>query len=282
MKTTLSSTLESTAEELASVTAEDVKFFNDQGYLLPKGKVFPEAKFKKLKECFEKLLANLPPGKRPETMDVPHFMHPELFEWLFADEVLDLIEPILGPDIALYSSHFICKPKGDGKRVPWHEDSAYWKGKLDPMEVVTVWLAIDESTPENGCMYVIPKTHREGKQGYSTYAPVDSTTSVFGNEIIKEERNDALAIPCILEEGQCSLHDAKLMHGSPPNKSQKRRCGYTMRYTSARSSLADDVWPWHNLYLARGRNLRNLPYADPTRAHPEVIAARNAFFKKLH
>ena len=57
-------------------------------------------------------------------MDVPHFKHPELFEWLLADEVLDFVEAFIGPDIALWSSHFISKPPGDGKRVPWHEDSA--------------------------------------------------------------------------------------------------------------------------------------------------------------
>jgi len=47
-------------------------------------------------------------------MDVPHFVDTKLFEWLFSDEVLDLVEPIIGPDIALFSSHFICKPKGMG------------------------------------------------------------------------------------------------------------------------------------------------------------------------
>jgi hypothetical protein len=51
-------------------------------------------------------------------MDVPHFMHPKLLEWAFDDAVLDLVEPITGPDIVLYSSHFISKPKGNGKRVP--------------------------------------------------------------------------------------------------------------------------------------------------------------------
>ena len=132
------------------------------GYLIYKDDVLPQPKFDKLKHYFEGLLDGLDTGQRPEAMDVPHFAHPELFEWLFADEVLDLVQPILGPDIALWSSHFICKPKGDGRRVPWHEDSAYWKGQLDPMTVCTVWLAIDPSTTANGCMYVIPGSHDKG------------------------------------------------------------------------------------------------------------------------
>ena len=118
--------------------------------------------------------------RSPEHMDVPHFIHPSLFEWLFDDRVLDLVEPIIGPDIALFSSHFICKPAGTGKRVPWHEDSAYWGNALEPMKVVTVWLAIDPSTTANGCMYVVPRSHDDG---YSEYEPVDARTNVGEVEV---------------------------------------------------------------------------------------------------
>src|SRR5438552_2102955 len=118
----------------------------DEGYLVFNQPVFPDDKFRTLRGHFDGKLSRLPADVRPESMDVPHFTDTRLFEWLFADEVLDLVEPIVGPDIALFSSHFICKPQGHGKRVPWHEDSYYWKGMLDPMEVCTVWLAIDPST----------------------------------------------------------------------------------------------------------------------------------------
>jgi hypothetical protein len=65
-------------------------------------------------------------------MDKPHFTDTKLFDWVLSDRVLDLVEPLLGPDFQLFSTHFICKPQGDGRRVPWHEDSAYWKGMLEP------------------------------------------------------------------------------------------------------------------------------------------------------
>src|SRR5947207_12424606 len=120
-------------------------------------------------------------------MDTPHLTDTKLFEWLFADEVLDLVEPILGPDIALFSSHFICKPRGNGKRVPWHEDSSYWRGLLEPMEVVTVWLAIDPSTKVNGAMHVIPRSFK----GYSDYEPVDPKTNVFATEIKRNQFDES-------------------------------------------------------------------------------------------
>src|SRR5262249_35964406 len=104
------------------LSPEQVAAYNCEGYLIYPEAIFPEATFLKLKNHFDEKLAALPSDIRPESMDVPHFADTALFEWLFADEILNLVEPITGPDIALFSSHFICKPKGDGRRVPWHED----------------------------------------------------------------------------------------------------------------------------------------------------------------
>ena len=70
--------------------------YRREGYLLYHQPVLPPQKFAGLKACFENLLAKLPGEVRPETMDVPHFVHPELFEWLFAEEVLDLVAQSLG------------------------------------------------------------------------------------------------------------------------------------------------------------------------------------------
>ena len=237
--------------------------------------VFPQPKFEKLKAHFEEKLAALPPGARPEAMDVPHFTDTALFEWLFADEALDLVEPLIGPDIALFSSHFISKPQGDGRRVPWHEDSAYWKGMLTPMEVVTVWLAIDPSLEENGCMKVIPRTHIEAQQGFSDYEPVDAATNVFHVEIVKPQRDESKAMPCILQPNQASLHDGRIMHGSAANTSNLRRCGYTMRYISSAVRLAEKSRESHQIYLARGRDLAGQTYGDPTRTADWLMERRS-------
>ncbi|MBL4702867.1 MAG: phytanoyl-CoA dioxygenase family protein, partial [Phycisphaeraceae bacterium] len=257
--------------------------FQHEGYLLPRTPVLPHEKFVGLKNYLEELLAALPSHIRPETMDVPHFSHPELFQWLFADEVLDLVEPIIGPDIALFSSHFICKPTGNGKRVPWHEDSAYWKTMLDPMEVVTIWLAIDPSTPLNGCMNVIPRTHTGPKKGFSDYEPVDPAKNVFTTEITPAQRKDGIAVPCELQPNEASLHDGRLMHGSPPNASDIRRCGYTMRFmpTTVKFNQAQ-YGDSHQVYLARGRDRAGNQYADPTRSYPELARYRETLGKGGH
>lgn len=265
------------------LTPAEIETYNREGYHIFREQLFPEAKFNGLKNCFENILNNLEADVRPESMDVPHFQNPQLFEWLFADEVLDLVEPLIGPDIALFSSHFICKPKGNGKRVPWHEDSHYWKKMITPMEVVTVWLAIDPSTKVNGCMYVVPRSHNTGKQGFSDYDDLKPGEAVFADEIKPAQRNEANAVAVELQAGQCSLHDGRIIHGSPPNTSDIRRCGYTMRYISTKVKLNQDmVGNYHNIYLARGRDLGGNTYADPSKAYPEIARFRAKHGKNGH
>ena len=232
------------------LTAAQIEHFRREGYIIHPEAIFPQAKFDGLKSHFEQKLAGLADGQRPEAMDVPHFTDPKLFEWVFSDEVLDLVEPIVGPDIALFSTHFICKPRGNGKRVPWHEDSYYWKGQLAPMEVATVWLAIDPSKKENGAMKVIPRT----LHGFSEYDDVDFEKNVFPTEIRKSMRDESKAVLIELDPNHASLHDARLMHGSDANTSNLRRCGYTMRFMSSGVKFDSEKFGnYHNIYLVRGK-----------------------------
>jgi hypothetical protein len=257
------------------LSPEEVSRFRAEGYLVVKRPVLPQDRFASLRAYFERVLAELPAGERPESMDVPHFMHPKLLEWAFEPSILGLVEPILGPDLALFSTHFICKPRGNGKRVPWHEDSAYWKGQIEPMEVCTVWLAIDPSTRLNGCMMVIPGTHSAGRAGFSDYGPVDTQAAVFSTEILEQQRDDSRRVYIELQPNECSLHDARIQHGSEPNTSSIRRCGWTLRFCSTRVTFNQERFGGgHQVYLAKGRDLGGNAYADPTRAYPEVMMKR--------
>jgi hypothetical protein len=258
-----------------ALSPAEVAQFHIEGYLIPGRPVLPQARFDELKAYFERVLGELPPGERPESMDVPHFMHPKLLEWAFDPGVLGLVDPILGPDLALFSTHFICKPKGNGKRVPWHEDSSYWKGQIEPMEVCTVWLAIDPSTRLNGCMMVIPRTHTEGRAGFSDYGPVDTKAAVFSTEILEQQRDDSQRVYIELQPNRCSLHDSRIQHGSEPNTSSIRRCGWTMRFCSTSVRFNQERFAGgHHVYLAKGRDIGGNTYADPGRAYPEVMKKR--------
>src|SRR5688500_5316222 len=113
--------MSNTVQSKPLLSEDQVAHYRREGYLIYPEPIFPQAKYEGMKSHFEQKLARLPADVRPESIDVPHFTDTKLFEWIFADEVLDMVEPILGPDIALFSTHFICKPRGNGKRVPWHE-----------------------------------------------------------------------------------------------------------------------------------------------------------------
>ena len=138
-------------------------------------------------------------SKLSDELDTPHFRDERLLDFLLADEVLDLVEPIIGPNIGLWSSHFICKDPHVGRATPWHEDSAYWNGRLSSFDkIITVWLAIDRSWKENGCMRVIPGTHHSG---FSDYEEVDGTKNLFDTQIKSGSVDESRAVYFELEPG---------------------------------------------------------------------------------
>jgi len=190
---------------MPGLTAENVKYYREQGYYLYLKPLFPDAKFQRLKEIFEELLEK----RSPDDLDVPHFDEPRLLEFLLDDAVLDIAESIVGPDFGLWSSHFISKPPRTGKKTPWHEDSAYWEGRFDRYDdIATLWLAIDSSTRDNGCMRVIPGSHHQG--GFSAYQRMEIPTDrIFDREIADVDESRAVYFE--LQPGQCSLHDSRIV-----------------------------------------------------------------------
>jgi ectoine hydroxylase-related dioxygenase (phytanoyl-CoA dioxygenase family) len=162
---------------------------------------------------------------------------------------LQLIEPITGPDIALWSCHFICKEPYTGPATPWHEFSAFWERACRRLrEHVTVWLALDRSSRENGCMRVVPGSHRNG---FLQYYEVDRASNTFAREIVQVD--DSTAVDVELGPDECSLHDARIIHGAAANTSSHRRCGYKMRYMPATTLMVAEKNPGHKLWLARER-----------------------------
>ena len=155
------------------------------------------------------------------------------------DRVLDCVEQIIGPDIALFASHYIAKPPADGLAVLWHQDGSYWP--IEPMEVVTAWLAINPSTPRNGCMRVIPGSHTMELKGVRAR---EDTPSVLASEMPGEFVDESNAVDVVLQPGDLSLHHPRLVHGSAANTSATWRKGLTMRYVPTTTRInrpADEV-----------------------------------------
>lgn len=241
------------------INNDAIEQYRKDGFLLFKQPVFAPEKFDELVSIFEGLVARQAAGSRTDELDKPHFNEPRLFEFLMADAVLDLVEPLIGPNIGLWSSHFIAKEPNIGRATPWHEDSTYWKGRLDRMDqIVTVWLALDRTDRENGCLRVIPGTHANG---FSEYVEVDNATNTFGSEIKPELIDESQAVYFELEPNECSLHDGRIIHGAQANTSDRRRAGYTMRYFSLETRFNPDAPgnETHRLFHCRGENVADNP-----------------------
>ena len=166
------------------------------------------------------------PDLRPENLHHRLVWDDAFWVRLVSDErILDCIETIIGPDIALFASHYIAKPPSEGRAVLWHQDGSYWP--IEPLEVVTGWLAINPSTPHNGCMRVIPGSHVMELKGVEKREDVPN---VLNSEMPREFVDESSAVDIVLEPGDISLHHPRLIHGSNANESELWRKGLTMRY----------------------------------------------------
>jgi hypothetical protein len=228
------------------LTPQDVEFFRENGYYLNREPIFSAERFKGLTAIFEEHLAEKG-DKLSDELDTPHFRDPRLLDYLLSDEVLDLVEPLVGPDIALWTSHFISKDPLVGR-------------VSDYTSIVTVWLALSPSNRENGCMRVIPGTHLNG--GFSqNYVPTDMTVQTFHAEIAEVPEDKAVYFE--LAPGESSLHDGRIVHGAAANTSSIRRTGYTMRYFPASVKVLpvekNDGW---KIWLARGEDSAGNTYEN--------------------
>lgn len=162
------------------------------------------------------------------------------------DRLLDLAAQFIGPDIALFASHYISKPAFSGLPVLWHQDAAYWP--LEPMRVLTLWLAIDHSTTENGCLQVIPGSH---KQAVGKLRTRDDVANVLGSEL-DQTVDESAAVDLVLAPGDVEVHHPNIVHGSAANTSPHRRCGLTIRYIPTSTRIVSEEQPFPSALLLRG------------------------------
>lgn len=207
------------------LTEEQVKFFNDNGYVHPIPVFSPAeiARYRALYEAFER--------ERPDEAPMAFRAKPNMvFTWL--DEmarhpaILDAVEDVIGPNILVWSAGFFTKNAHDPGYVSWHQDATYWG--LKPDDVVTAWIAFSDSTAENGAMQVVPGTHKWDQIAHNdTFA--DTNLLSRGQEIaVDVDEKDAVTLE--LKAGEMSLHHVKIVHGSKANNSDQRRIGFTIRY----------------------------------------------------
>jgi phytanoyl-CoA hydroxylase len=149
-------------------------------------------------------------------------------------------------NIALFSSHYFLKQPRTGMNVLWHSDGSYWP--IKPMDVCTLWVAVDRSDRENGCLRIVKGTHTESLKELK---PDRSVKNVLGSATHKDDEIDPSSIvDLVLNPGDVSVHHPNIVHGSDANKSDRRRCGLTIRYISTQTLVLDPEQP---VMLLRGK-----------------------------
>jgi hypothetical protein len=224
-------------DRAARLGDEEVAAYHRDGQVTPAWRL-PDEMLRRMRASLDRLVAARR-DLRPDFIALPHVpwdgpggveIAREFFEYSTAPEFLDLAEPVIGPDIILWGTTVFCKEAVEGLEVPWHQDGQYWP--IRPRATVTLWIALDDSTVENGCMRVIPGSHRMGEFRHE----VSDREDLVLNNVLTDPRLDlAKARDIVLEAGQLSLHDVDIVHGSQPNRSAKRRAGFAIRYMPSTS-----------------------------------------------
>lgn len=204
------------------------------------------------------------PGRRPELLGHDLVGNDPFWVRLISDErLLDIAETFIGPNIALYGTHYICKPPLDGQKVLWHQDGSYWP--LEPMNIVTLWLAVDDSVPENGCLRVIPGSHT---MELHEMVPNTEEANVLGSELNPALVDKSKAVDVTLSAGSVSVHHPNVIHGSEANASSLRRCGLTIRYIPTTTKILTPNW---TCFLLRGNAVEGVNEYSPKPRYVEGV-----------
>ncbi|MBL4576130.1 MAG: phytanoyl-CoA dioxygenase family protein, partial [Opitutaceae bacterium] len=170
-----------------------------------------------------------------------------IFDLCSHAEIIDRIASLMGPDLLLWRSHLFNKEPG-GKAVPWHQDVNYWP--IEPLINISAWIAIDEVTAENSCVQLIPESHKK------MIPHIASSDEMEFVEMADPSQIDASkAIKMELQPGQFFLFTDRLLHYSDPNRSSKRRMGFSLRVTVPWVRIDHEaLFTGHRAILLRGED----------------------------
>ncbi|MEX0700643.1 MAG: phytanoyl-CoA dioxygenase family protein [Planctomycetales bacterium] len=168
--------------------------------------VFSGEECRHYRGCCDELEVRL--GGRPRTVEVRqmHLHFPWAYRLATQPRILAAVSNILGPDLLIGATELFAKePQDAAVSIGWHRDQPYLG--IDPRWCATAWVALADSTIENGCLQV-----------------------VAGDDHRTCELDPQRAVPVELRAGEMSLHHAEIWHGSGPNRSLRKRVGFAIRY----------------------------------------------------
>jgi non-haem Fe2+, alpha-ketoglutarate-dependent halogenase len=207
------------------LSRQQLEQYNRDGIVFPV-RLFSSEEASVFRTALGTILENCKAGSL-KRLDGLHLFFPWANRLVRHDVLLNAVEDILGEDILVDGTLVFYKPQRDLSYVSWHQDSVYSTWHLTPS--TSAWIALTGSQRENGCMRVIPGSH---KQGILSHANVrdDLNLLVRGEQVTTVDESQALDV--VLQPGEMSLHQSTLVHGSNPNTSNQPRIGFIVRFVT--------------------------------------------------
>jgi hypothetical protein len=214
------------------ISAADLESFKEKGYFITQP-MFGDTQLKGVRDEFDRLWALsiaeaeksgdqklITFTKNRPFIGQAHTRSPLLVDFVKAPIYLEACAKLIGADADLYYNQAVMKVPETGKRFGWHQDTGYLL--TDPLEYVTAWTAIGPATLENGCIWVLPGSHKRG--------PLAHVRNEADNSLDVIVEDESAAIPVEVEAGQVVIFNALLLHKSGPNTSKAVRYAYVPQY----------------------------------------------------
>jgi non-heme Fe2+,alpha-ketoglutarate-dependent halogenase len=221
------------------LTKEQIEQYHDEGFISPV-RVISEAQALSIKSQLEQVEAEFPDEINAESRNNLHLSFTFLDALAHNTIIVDAMEDIIGPDIALWASVMFIKEPSSKQYVSWHQDATYMG--LDSIDFPTPWIALSPSNVLTGCMTMIAGSHHSEIQNHEdTFAE----NNILTRGQVIPNIDTSKAVNLILEPGEMSIHHGAIIHGSQPNKSNQRRIGFSLQSfvpPSIKQVVGKNIW----------------------------------------
>jgi len=208
---------------LKVLTKQQIEKYHDEGFISPI-RVISNAEALSIKSQLEEAEAQFPEEINAESRNNLHLS----FEFLDAlghnPIIVDAMEDLIGPDIALWATVMFIKEPSSKHYVSWHQDATYMG--MNNTDFPTPWIALSPSNLETGCMTMISGSHKKERKKEEEKGE-ETKSGRRGQGVVGVD--ESKGVDLILEPGEMSIHNGAIIHGSKPNKSQQRRVGFSLQ-----------------------------------------------------
>ncbi|MDP6358924.1 MAG: phytanoyl-CoA dioxygenase family protein [Planctomycetota bacterium] len=226
------------------LSQDQIDHYHERGYLAVED-VYSEDEVQSLRRVTDEFIQksaevtdhtdafDLEPGHSPESPKLRRLKGPISLHEVYArairqEQMLDIVSQLIGSGIRTNGNKLNIKYSHFGSAVEWHQDWGFYPHTND--DLLAVGVAIDDMNLENGCMMVIPGSHKgpifDHHQG-----------GRFVGGITDPGFSPEGAVPVQVKAGGISLHHVRIVHGSEPNKSANPRRLMLFQLAAA------DAWP---------------------------------------